>query len=75
MASYIVAGAVHAAETTFNTHKAQRVRPSSVTNTAALKRLTPICDANRHKFADVMATAQQVASLLCGGQGAQQGAK
>ena len=33
---------------------------------AALKKLTPTCDANRPKFNDVMATAQQLQSILCG---------
>ena len=33
---------------------------------AALKKLTPLCDANRPKFADVMATAQQIQSIICG---------
>lgn len=33
---------------------------------AALKKLTPQCDINRPKFADVMATAQQLQSILCG---------
>ena len=31
---------------------------------SALKRLTPLCDANRAKFSDVMATAQQLQSIL-----------
>jgi len=31
---------------------------------AALKKLTPLCDANRSKFADVMATAQQLVGRL-----------
>ena len=33
---------------------------------SALKRLTPQCDANRSKFSDVMATAQQFQAILCG---------
>ena len=33
---------------------------------AALKKLTPQCEANRTKFADVMATAQQLQAILCG---------
>ena len=32
--------------------------------TAALKKLTPQCDANRHKFAELTATAQQLSTLL-----------
>ena len=32
----------------------------------ALKRLTPLCDANRSKFNDATATAQMLMSLLCG---------
>jgi hypothetical protein len=32
----------------------------------ALKKLTPTCEANRPKFNDVMATAQQLQSILCG---------
>lgn len=34
---------------------------------AALKKLSPICDANRSKFNDVMATAQQLQSSLVTG--------
>lgn len=33
---------------------------------AALKKLTPACDANRASFADVMATAQMLQNILCG---------
>ena len=33
---------------------------------AALKKLAPLCDANRAKYSDVMASAQQLQSLLCG---------
>ena len=33
---------------------------------AALKKLTPSCDANRSKFSEVMAIAQQIIMLLCG---------
>ena len=35
----------------------------------ALKRLTPLCDANRSSFADCMATAQQLQALLCSASG------
>ena len=41
---------------------------------AALKKLTPQCEANRTKFADVMATAQQLQAILCGsGENARKG--
>jgi hypothetical protein len=33
---------------------------------AALKKLTPACEANRANYADVMATAQMLQSILCG---------
>lgn len=33
---------------------------------SALKRLTPLCDANRTQFSAVMATAQQLQTILCG---------
>ena len=32
----------------------------------ALRRLTPLCDANRSKYADVLAMAQQLQAVLCG---------